>query len=557
MIQYENSSFGFRNLLRVHGSPVYKVVFPTLMSTAFLVLLDFLRENDDERTVEHPYAIGAFVGFFSFLLTFRLNFAYSRYWEGATAVHQMMSKWTDLAMLLAAFHYQADSFKEVQPPSFGNHPAAVAVDLQRQRVQNNIPTLEQTADHVQNLQEQEQQERKTRGIFGLRRRNKNHLNQNHTDDIRYDINTNTKVVAKYINRSASGHESGDESSRIPIPLRFQERFQQASAATSMAQAKNGGNKTHTTLSSSTSSTTPSIPVTPPTMTLSERRKSVLQSRHVEMPAPSLFFQELAHLVSLLTGVAMSTLRNHIEGFEAPIVEYIPGKPWPPVDPDALSKDLQQQYGGDQKFWQAVYFMFGLTRSERHRALYNAARPFTVLGRISDEEVQKLNRARGPYAKVALCTLWLQEFISREMLHGSVGKMHHALLSRLYQYASDGCVGYNQARKIAYIPFPFPHGQMTAVFSFTILFIFPILFQSYVNELWFACFMNTLTVLCFLGLHEVARELENPFHNIPNDLPLTTFQAQINEALVTMYAGYHPDAHWTIVSARDDDDEVSK
>ncbi|KAL7562992.1 hypothetical protein ACA910_018629 [Epithemia clementina (nom. ined.)] len=552
MIQYENSSFGFLNLLRVHGSPVYKVLLPTFLSTGFLLVLDYFRKDDGYRFVQHPYAIGAFVGFFSFLLTFRLNFAYSRYWEGATAVHSMISKWVDLAMLLAAFHYQADSFKDVQPPSFGNNPTAVAVDLQRERVQSNIPTLEETMANVQALEEQGEQGRKTSGLLGMRRRkppsNKSNKNHNKAKRDHVDINTKARVVLKYLNRAATEHESCGESSRIPIPVRFQERFQQAS----MAVIKGANEEEH--------HKAPSTPLSSPANTSNTNfsQKSVLQSRHVDMPAPSLFFQELAHLVSLLTGVAMSTLRNHLEGFEAPMVEYIPGKPWPPVDPDELSKELKEKYGGDQTFWLGINFMFGLTRSERHRVLYNAARPFTVLGGVSDEEVMKLNRARGPYAKVALCTFWLQEFISREMLHGSVGKVHHALLSRLYQYASDGCVGYNQARKIAYIPFPFPHGQMTAVFSFVILFIFPVLFQSYVNRLWFACFLNTLTVLCFLGLHEVARELENPFQNVPNDLPLTTFQAQINEALVTMYAGYHPDAHWAIVSSDDaDDDEVCK
>eukprot|EP00591_Stephanopyxis_turris_P017073 CAMPEP_0195535956 /NCGR_PEP_ID=MMETSP0794_2-20130614/45221_1 /TAXON_ID=515487 /ORGANISM="Stephanopyxis turris, Strain CCMP 815" /LENGTH=74 /DNA_ID=CAMNT_0040669235 /DNA_START=109 /DNA_END=333 /DNA_ORIENTATION=- len=52
-------------------------------------------------------------------------------------------------------------------------------------------------------------------------------------------------------------------------------------------------------------------------------------------------------------------------------------------------------------------------------------------------------------------------------------------------------------------------------------------------------------MCFVGIHEVSRELENPFQNAPNDLPLTTFQAQFNEALISMYAGYHPDAFWTV------------
>jgi hypothetical protein len=42
---------------------------------------------------------------------------------------------------------------------------------------------------------------------------------------------------------------------------------------------------------------------------------------------------------------------------------------------------------------------------------------------------------------------------------------------------------------------------------------------------------------------VARELENPFRNVPNELPIVTLMAEFNEALVTMYAGYHPDFFW--------------
>ena len=32
--------------------------------------------------------------------------------------------------------------------------------------------------------------------------------------------------------------------------------------------------------------------------------------------------------------------------------------------------------------------------------------------------------------------------------------------------------------------------------------------------------------------------------MPNDLPLTMFQAQFNEALIAMYAGFHPNA-WSV------------
>ena len=91
MIVYQSGMFGIWNLFRMHGSPVYKVALPTLGSTVFLLFLAYVdTEFDRQRDIQHPYPLTAFIGFFSFLLTFRLNFAYQRYWEGATAVHHML-----------------------------------------------------------------------------------------------------------------------------------------------------------------------------------------------------------------------------------------------------------------------------------------------------------------------------------------------------------------------------------------------------------------------------------------------------------------------------------
>lgn len=70
--------------------------------------------------------------------------------------------------------------------------------------------------------------------------------------------------------------------------------------------------------------------------------------------------------------------------------------------------------------------------------------------------------------------------------------------------------------------------------------------SFVTNQIFGFVLNLLTVMCFAGLHEVARELENPFQNVPNDVPLNNFQGQYNEALMTMFFGFHPDAFWQVV-----------
>lgn len=160
----------------------------------------------------------------------------------------------------------------------------------------------------------------------------------------------------------------------------------------------------------------------------------------EIAFRSPFLHEAAHLLSLLSAVAMATLRNDIEGTESPLTEYEPGKPWPDEDPDALNNEIREQYDEASRFWTGFYFVFGVTRSARHRTLYNAARPFGVIGGVSDEEVEALQRARGPYAKVSLCFMWLQEFFTREHLQGGTGPIHAAIISRLHQFSSDGMRG---------------------------------------------------------------------------------------------------------------------
>jgi predicted membrane chloride channel (bestrophin family) len=149
------------------------------------------------------------------------------------------------------------------------------------------------------------------------------------------------------------------------------------------------------------------------------------------------------------------------------------------------------------------------------------------------------------AKVALCFMWLQEFISREYLAGSTGQVAAPIISRLYQFCSDGMLGYNQARKIAYTPFPFPHAQITSLIVLSAVGLMPVLMLCFVDNAILAFFLNLITVMSFTGLHEVARELESPFKNVPNDIPLNNFQGQFNEALMTMFSGFHPDAYWHV------------
>jgi hypothetical protein len=167
----------------------------------------------------------------------------------------------------------------------------------------------------------------------------------------------------------------------------------------------------------------------------------------------------------------------------------------------------------------------------------------VLGGVSDNEIAFLQRARGPYAKTQLCWFWLSEFVIREHLAGSLGNVGPPIISRIVQFLSDGMKHYNEARKITSIPFPFVHAQLSALFIFVVAVCIPFLMNQYANQAWLGGTLTFLVVTCLAGLHEVARELENPFRNAPNDIPLCTMMAMYNESLITMFAGFHPDSYW--------------
>ena len=259
--------------------------------------------------------------------------------------------------------------------------------------------------------------------------------------------------------------------------------------------------------------------------------------------PPLFLQELAHLSSLACAVALSTLRNDIEMSESPLDVYVPGSAWPPSDPDKLPKHIKREFQHNYRIITIVRHWLGLDRLPHWRSKYNASRPLLIIGGVSDGEIHFLQMARGPYAKAQLALSWLEQFIIEEHLDGSLGEVHSAIISRMVQFMSDGMLHYNQARKIMYIPFPFPHAQLSVFFMVTMIVAVPFLMEQYTSIIWIGSLMSFMTVTCLAGLHEVARELENPFRNVPNEIPLCTLQAMYNEALVTMFSGYNPDSFW--------------
>jgi predicted membrane chloride channel (bestrophin family) len=551
MISYNRSAFGLNLLFRIHGSAIYRSVIPGLFGIAFFLFFRYFYRSDDDYTKpepDHPAVIGVVVSGITFLIIFRANQGYSRYWEATSAIYTMQSKWMDATIHTATYHLQSDRYDHLKPPSFYDYPGLDSLYLTRDRERVRYSHM----DH---------------GTGGI---------MHHQRAVAKSIVAVTEPDKKNESLRAMKWNQSSQSSR---------RFESASSAQNVYHhpgSSNNPNPNQNNPEEEAAASPPQQSPVSPTilhdMTSSGRehprfltgrarmdgnwsklfpdgKSTFYDPRLKDIPrdprgfastkggrTPPLFLQELAHLSSLMTAVALSTLRNDVDGAESPLDYYEPGSPWPKVDPG----DIPELYGGRvPRFWAGFLFFLGMGRSPEQRTRYNASRPLPVIGGVSDAEVRFLQLARGPYAKTQLCWSWISEFITREHLTGSLGKVGAPIISRVVQFLGDGMVQYNVARKIMFIPFPFAHAQLSATFVLVVIPLLAFLMDQYTGteEVWLGCILTFLSVVCLSGIHEVARELENPFRNVPNELPVVTLMAEFNEALMIMYAGYHPDFFW--------------
>lgn len=668
MIIYNRSAFGVNLLFRIRGSSVYRTIFPSLLSVGLYCLLHYVYNDgkiERERELGHPYAVGVLVGSITFLIVFRANQGYARYWEGASSTHHMMSKWMDATVHSCVYHLQCDHYKDIKPPSYFDYPELNDLFLTRDRergqeyyqqaIAANVQQPQQPQhddDHENNIDNHEEEEDEDPRLTPAMGR-RNHTfpmdskssSPTTTTPIRRErrssvVRQSITSISTTLSERKMERELEREIQRAEKEankIKYMEQMQRAKVKSintlTPKSEKLLDNSRHNRRSLSSSSSSLLLFSPRSNSSSTKRRKQQQQQRRTmslpgigelsssttndgqqeydenniinnnndddmftfddsefiqkltfgERPyplvgkprldgnwsklykggkrvfchetnnpkgfasieggrSPPLFLQELAHLSSLLVAVALSTLRNDMEGFESPLAFYEPGKPWPEVDPDkdefVKKKGLKNWLV--QSFWKTF---LGVGRSPSEQTRYNAARPLPVIGGVSDAEIVFLQMARGPLAKTQLCWNWLSEFIIREHLAGSMGIVGPPIISRIIQFLGDGMIYYNHARKIMFIPFPFVHAQLSVLFTLVLVPSIPFLMEEYVDEVWLAITLTFFTVMCLTGIHEVARDLENPFRNVPNDLPLVTFQAQYNEALLTMYSGWHPDHFW--------------
>mmetsp|Transcript_63968 Transcript_63968/g.181673 ORF Transcript_63968/g.181673 Transcript_63968/m.181673 type:complete len:573 (+) Transcript_63968:190-1908(+) len=128
--------------------------------------------------------------------------------------------------------------------------------------------------------------------------------------------------------------------------------------------------------------------------------------------------------------------------------------------------------------------------------------------------------------------WIQRLIV-ENINNGVLPIAPPILSRVFQEFSRGIVNLNNARKIAEFPFPFPLVQLITVLLVIQTVLIPsVCISALVSPVW-AGLVTFLILFCFWCVHYTAEEMEMPFGNNDNDLPLEDMQADMNQSLKTL------------------------
>lgn len=109
-----------------------------------------------------------------------------------------------------------------------------------------------------------------------------------------------------------------------------------------------------------------------------------------------------------------------------------------------------------------------------------------------------------------------------------------LLSRTFHMFSNGMISLKLASMINDIPVPFPYDQVIQGMLVTQTLLFPVVSNLYISNPVWAALMSFIVVATFWKLIYIAREIDHPFGDDPNDLDIAVLQDDLNESLLTLY-----------------------
>mmetsp|Transcript_90870 Transcript_90870/g.261848 ORF Transcript_90870/g.261848 Transcript_90870/m.261848 type:complete len:611 (+) Transcript_90870:73-1905(+) len=169
------------------------------------------------------------------------------------------------------------------------------------------------------------------------------------------------------------------------------------------------------------------------------------------------------------------------------------------------------------------------------ALYQVSQTDCITFAILDSariDAQHLQFLQNSHDKVEIVMQWIQRLITLHMSDGIL-PMAPPVISRVFQELSRGVVNVNNVRKISEFLFPFPYAQLISIMLLVHFVLTPILTSVLLDTWWWAMLASFISVFALWSLNYVAAEIECPFGDDDNDLPMQALQKYMNRTLASL------------------------
>lgn len=133
-------------------------------------------------------------------------------------------------------------------------------------------------------------------------------------------------------------------------------------------------------------------------------------------------------------------------------------------------------------------------------------------------------------KVQIALSWIKAYVMQMCDRGLIN-VPPPILTRVFQELGNGLVNFHKTQQIVIWPFPFPYTQLNVVLLQIYTIITPVVVSTWEAWPWVGSLFTFVSVTCLVGLDLIACELENPFGDDPNDLPVVDMQRDMNKFLV--------------------------
>jgi predicted membrane chloride channel (bestrophin family) len=109
-----------------------------------------------------------------------------------------------------------------------------------------------------------------------------------------------------------------------------------------------------------------------------------------------------------------------------------------------------------------------------------------------------------------------------------------IVSRVFQELSNGLLAYNAATKIKEVPVPFAYVQFNAMLFCLFVLFTPLAIAAFTGQVASSVLISMIVVGGFAAMWLVANELEDPFGDDANDLPMVGYHEHFVRALMRMH-----------------------